>query len=384
MNTVSISFSKSKIFVGYDAIAVRCGYILGDQVLFAGDVHLGIYAQHYFDVKHETVKDRFLFLIENVKKKPQEGLTVESLQKGLADWQLVNNRKHKSKDDIIFLKKIGKAVSGLYTQIASEFLGAFEHAGISELGHLIDEGIKLAVIFDEDREIEHEKNTNGRVKLSTVLADRFNTNNPNDIYLVTAEFSDFLKETKTDSGSLTGAVGPANEVLSAPLFKLPAIAQLKATELQSIHKNVYGANEIFSKNMNQWSQTLKAVDFDGMAFGAMQQYFKAKIQPTLEPVQNAIDADERIILSHRANNQTFELSVALHVCSVALYWRYLTWANLLGLETMNVLNALPGHPQNLQTTCLLLQCSMKNVEQQKEKETQEQPVLTKRKTLDID
>lgn len=385
MNTVSVSFSKSKIFNAFDALAVRCGYLFGEKVLFAGDAQYGVYAEELFSAK-DSATSKAKYLIEHLKLHPQEGLNEEILRQFLRDLQFLQNRKHKTPQEIILLKKLEKAIDKTYTEAVKPFRAAFEHSGMSQLAYLIDEGILLAPIPADDREMQTgDTDTKGSVKLSTVLLDRFSEENPNDIYLAVREFDDFIKEQYLITGPLNGDINTQAQLLTVPLFKLPSITQMKATELQAIRKNLYAVNETFRQSMNDWSKALRTMAFHPSMFTVIQQYYDSKIAPLVQPLQEILDADERIALSHRANNHTFELSVTLYVCPVNLYWQYLTWANVLGLETMKVLGAMPDYEKNEQTSCLILKCAHRNLEQKPiEEKTEEQPVLTKRKTLDID
>ena len=84
MNTVSVSFSKTKLFNAFDMLAARCGYLLGDKVLVAGDAGYGVYAEEIFTFK-STVASKVRYLIEHLKTNPQEGLTVDNLTQSLKD-----------------------------------------------------------------------------------------------------------------------------------------------------------------------------------------------------------------------------------------------------------------------------------------------------------
>lgn len=385
MNTVSVSFSKTKLFNAFDMLAARCGYLLGDKVLVAGDAGYGVYAEEIFTSK-STVASKVRYLIEHLKTNPQEGLTVDNLTQFLKDWHVLQNRKHKNKQEILLIKQMEKAIDGTYSEAIKPYLAAFEQTGMSQLSHLIDHGISLAPIEEGNHEKEPDKESeNKTVKLSTVLLDRFEAENMNDVYLTVREFDDFVAEQKLVPAPLTGTLNPQAQLLSVPLFKLPALMQLKATELQVIRKNLTEVNQPFKQAINEWSKNLRPLGFHPSVFPVIQQQFNKNIAPLIAPVQNAIDADEHLMQAHRAHNNTFELTVTLHVCAVSVYWQYLTWCQILGVETLAVMAKIPDYGKKAAGTCLILQCAHRNVEQKTGEEKQEeQPVLSKRKTLEID
>lgn len=385
MNTVSISFSKTKIFNAFDILAARCGYLLGDKVLLAGDAGYGVYAEEIFTSK-STVTSKVRYLIEHLKTHPQENLTADNLTQFLKDWQVLQNRKHKNKQEILLIKQMEKGIDATYSEVIKHYLDAFERTGMSQLSHLIEQGINLAPIEESNHEKEPDKeNDNKNVKLSTVLLDRFEAENMNDVYLTVREFDDFITEQKLVAAPLAGALNPQAHLLSVPLFKLPALMQLKATELQVIRKNLTDANQPFKQAINDWSKNLRSIGFHPSVFPVIQQQFNKNIAPLIAPVQNAIDADEHLTQAHRAHNNTFELTITLHVCAVNVYWQYLTWCHILGVETLAVMAKIPDYEKKAAGTCLILQCAHRNVEQKTiEEKQEEQPVLTKRKTLEID
>jgi hypothetical protein len=181
MNTVSVSFSKTKVFNAFDMLAARCGYLLGDKVLLAGDAGYGVYAEEIFTSK-STVTSKVRYLIEHLKTHPQENLTTDNLTQFLKDWQVLQNRKHKNKQEILLIKQMEKGIDATYSEVVKHYLDAFERTGMSQLSHLIEQGINLAPIEESNHEKEPDKEQeNKSVKLSTVLLDRFEAENMNDV-----------------------------------------------------------------------------------------------------------------------------------------------------------------------------------------------------------
>lgn len=379
MNTANISLSNSKVVGTYNTMVLRLGLLISDFTYTVGDLYYGIMAENMMS-KEVTIRQKFDYTAMHIKAHPEmASMAYEEFENVGALHRYYKSVKYKSPNEIKQIRALESTIDNLFAERNKYLLERFSTNGMTQLKKFVGVELKINPISPTSPEVRSEDTYH---LMSEILIDRFNDKTGDDIYMVTADFGNYLKKHNAIIADFGKDINKEAEVLRAQnVFELPTLLHLSENELEMVRTHLLGTNEVFRTNMAKWNTDLISIPFEKNNFKSINKQFIEEILPQTKLLQIEMDKNERLRLIKSKASTIIEFSVNFYVTNVGFYWDYLMQTNTITEATMNKLIEYPDYEKLKNSSCIIIEGALLN--ENEVENPDEEIVLTKRKTLDI-
>ncbi len=389
MNLMNISVSTSNVFGAFDGTAIRLGLLISDVTFTAGDLHNMIRAAGRMTDEKESMKMKMAVIAAHAESKPEDlGITAQDFEHIRLNYTFLKNIKYKTSEQLRHYKTIEKMISDAYNSLNQAYSAGLDTSGMTQLGKFAHKELEFNAVHTDRPEFRNEID-DGYLRMSEVLLDRYDKATPNDIYLVTGHFGEYLKLAQVEMGELGNSTDKHLKVLCAKdVLTLPNLIQLTANEIELVREHLMSTNQTFRTNITNWNNDLITTEFARDNFKMINKRYISDIEPYVKMLQTEINKNERLKLLYANTHKNHVFEVSLYVTSIDVYWSYLFYNNSIGEETMDALKNYPNYEKLKNYSCLIIEGALITLNQDlledtAQKKNNEPIVLTKRKTLDF-
>ena len=233
MNTFNLSFDTSKVFNAFDAMMLRFSLLIADKTYSAGDLHWGIRMDEGMEKENVTIKSKISFIEAHASHGAYNiGMTEEDFAKTKASYKALKMVKSKNAAQIKHIYEIEKFVNICYDKLNSDYSHIFARAGMTQLRMFMDDGLLFHCVDPKKAEVV-EQGQKSYYTISELFLDRLNRETSDELFLVTGDFSDYLKENNIAVSQINGEINKDAAFLCASnILSLPHIVMLTTNEIE--------------------------------------------------------------------------------------------------------------------------------------------------------
>jgi len=393
MYLANVSIGKSQVVGTFDAIAIRFGALISDETVSAGDLHYGIKANSVLEKRNVSFKVKLDFIADYVEGKGAESaMDPSQIEIARSAFKFLNTIKYKNALQIKHLKEWEKWVNTNHDAIRANFADIYTKSGFTQLTIFDSKVLRFLAVDTESPETLFPEEEKQFMKMSEVLLDRFHSETTNDAFLVTGDFSDYIKSNHipvNEIGERSNLY--AKMIRASKSLVLPHIVLLSANELQIVREHLISTNSQFRINYNEMIKDFISLPFIADNFDLISERYKKEIEPFNKLLQAEIEKNDRLRLIRSGIFKDFNVNINIYFTSISTYWEYLLSINIITEETMDVIKAYPDYDTLKNNTCIIIECASAGVSGMSdpsyrvnpEPKPEEEFVLTKRKVLDL-
>ncbi|MBL0308555.1 MAG: hypothetical protein IPP77_02350 [Bacteroidetes bacterium] len=248
MNTLVCNLSSKKINISGESVALRAAYFLSDMAVTVGSTHIAIHlAEHYKQVKGEKNK------VEMMRKfyANQNDAGFLDMEKIFKLLHAVRQKKHKSKEDIIFIKRAERMVDAYYQGYVEYMVKMSSPGGLSYLAGLMEKN-KFEFTPMDIQNSENDKKP--YFPASKFLQRQWEKEIPPPaMFCLTQEFytKDFLPRHPIFAPGEWGVKDAANPYVDH-CFTFPNLNGMNTEELLTVRKDTEKVSGDFRKAVDEW------------------------------------------------------------------------------------------------------------------------------------
>lgn len=384
--------STSTVFSGFDIMMIRFGLLVSDFTFSAGDLHFGIMMGEYNAEKDRNTKSKLDYISHHIGDNKFDIVLPQRVFDSINfNYKTLKKVKYKNSFQRKHLKDIETWATQHCENINAQYANIYARAGMTQLKMFYRKELEFNPVDPKATEFVKEGDES-YFSMSHVLFDRFSIETPDDIYLVTGDFSDYIKENKLVVSPFGGTYNADTKLLRAEkTLSFPHILLLTGNEIGLVREHLFSTNQQWRANIDKWFTELLPLPFSSNNFETISKRFISDIEPQSKLLQIEINKNDRLSLLKMSSHKDYQLNINLYVTNIGTYWDYLFSINTIGEETMEVLKKHPDYETLKHNCCIILEgCSENNegtdpakYKTKVESVQEEINNLTKRKTLDI-
>lgn len=284
MNTLVCNTSSPKVNMSGESVALRAAYYLSDMAVSFGTTHMVIHLEaHYQHVKGE--KNKLEMMRKYYTDKNDGGF--QDMEKIFKHMLVARQKKHKSKEDIIFIKRAERLVDTYYQAYVDFVLKMSSPGGLNYLAGVMEKN-KFEFIPTDVRNTETEKEP--YYPASKFLQRQWEKElTPPVMFCLTQEFftKDFLPRHPILAPGDWGVKDAANPYVDH-CFTFPNLNGMNTEELLTVRKDTEKVSGDFKKAVDEW---ITMADHGAPGADTLKFYLD-KVKPLTLPLQKHFEEND--------------------------------------------------------------------------------------------
>ena len=312
MKPIVFNFNDSFQSRTSEAIALKAGYLLGDEVYSAGSTFIDVfYTEH---LQRMSLDQKLSFL----KARIQDDEKLEAIEQSIEMSKMAKKIKHKTPEQIAFGKKFEKLIDRCLEQEMREMEIDMSASGFTVIRDLMEEEIIKHYLIN----VSAESVIPGFAITASHLLQRLLPNikedeEPEIFFLGTEFFRDEYSEPCVYMEADETAFDKQNISL-CKCFTLPDITSLTAAELKNLRQQLQQSGTLFREKINEWIDMC----YFGEAIPDRIGFFTNELLPAASVLQKCIDKNETCKLHGTSDDDTEKIEVWIGEMPVHELWNY--------------------------------------------------------------
>jgi len=209
-------------------------------------------------------------------KGAESGMDPSQIEIARSAFKFLNTIKYKNALQIKHLKEWEKWVNTNHDAIRANFADIYTKSGFTQLTIFDSKVLRFLAVDTESPETLFPEEEKQFMKMSEVLLDRFHSETTNDAFLVTGDFSDYIKSNHipvNEIGERSNLY--AKMIRASKSLVLPHIVLLSANELQIVREHLISTNSQFRINYNEMIKDFISLPFIADNFDLISNRYKS-------------------------------------------------------------------------------------------------------------